>query len=207
LGFACYDVNNSIFFKTSGNDLIIILIHVDDYTITAMTVKLVEWVKKGVAEQVEIMDLGEIHWLLGIEVKRDRTQGMISLSQCLYIDTSLHVFGLEDTKPLSIPMDPSTHLTSDLSPKSTVDVAHMAKVPHLEAVGKLMYGALGTHPDITYTIQVLSRFMKNPREAHWEAVKHVFCYLKGMCNLWLTYGAASEKLEGFTDADGNMAEY
>jgi hypothetical protein len=206
LGFSRCDVDNSIFFKVVNKQLVIILVHVDDCTIAATNIKLIQWVKKGVSEQVEITDMGEIHWLLGIEIRRDRSQGMICLSQRSYIDASLRVFGLEDAKPLSIPMDPSTRLTSDQSPKSTAEIARMAKVPYQEAVGKLMYTALGTRPDIAYAVQVLSRFTKAPGEAHWDAVKRVFRYLKGTRDLWLTYGGASETLEGFTDADGNMAE-
>jgi hypothetical protein len=206
LCFSRCDINNSVFFKVVNKQLIIILVHVNDCTIAATNIKLIQWVKKGVSEQVEIMDMGEIHWLLGIEIRRDHSQGMISLSQCSYIDASLRIFGLEDMKPLSIPMDPSTRLTSDQSPKSTAEIARMAKVPYQEAVGKLMYTALGTQPDITYAVQVLLQFTKSPGEAHWDAVKHVFCYLKGTHNLWLTYGSASKTLEGFTDSDGNMAE-
>jgi hypothetical protein len=59
---------------------------------------------------------------------------------------------------------------------------------------------------IIITVQVLSKFLKNPGEAHWDVVKRVFCYLKGTRNLWLTYGGIGEELAGFTDADGNMAE-
>jgi hypothetical protein len=55
-------------------------IHIDDCTIAATSITLVGWVKKGISEQVEIMDLGEIHWLLGIEIKWDRAAGKISLS-------------------------------------------------------------------------------------------------------------------------------
>ena len=96
----------------------------------ATTYKLIEWLKKRISEQVEITDLGEIHWLLRIEIRRDRAKGMISLSQHSYIDTSLWKFGFEDTKPLSIHMDPSTQLISDQLPKSTTEIAHMVKIPY-----------------------------------------------------------------------------
>jgi len=33
-----------------------------------------------------------------------------------------------------------------------------------------------------------------------------FCYLKGIQDLWLTYGGARKKLIGFADADSNMAK-
>jgi hypothetical protein len=103
-------------------------------------------------------------------------------------------------------MDPAIHLTSDQSLKSTAEIAHMAKIPYQEAVGTLMYALLGTCPDITYAVQALSKFSKNPGEAHWDAVKRVFRYLKGTRELWLSYGGIGEELASFTDADGNMAE-
>jgi len=71
-----------------------------------------------------------------------------------------------------------------------------------------MYLALATRPDIAYAIAVLSCFGVNPGSAHWEAVKRVFKYLKGTKELWLTYGMfeGGERLLGYSDADGNMAE-
>ena len=82
----------------------------------------------------------------------------------------------------------------------------MTNIPYQEAVGTLMYVALGTCPNIAYPVQVLSKFSKNPGETYWEVVKRVFHYLKGTQDLWLTYGGAGEELAGFADANGNMAE-
>jgi hypothetical protein len=70
----------------------------------------------------------------------------------------------------------------------------------------LMYMAIGSRPDISYVVQVMSKFSKNTGETHWEAVKRIFRYLKGTQDLWLTYGNASKDLARFMDADGNMAE-
>jgi len=66
----------------------------------------VNWVKDSVKEFVEITDLGEIYWLLGIELKRDYEAGKLMLSQRSYISTSLHRFRLKDTKPVSTPINP-----------------------------------------------------------------------------------------------------
>ena len=64
---------------------------------------------------------------------------------------------------------------------TTQEIAHrdMHNIPYHEAVGSLMYVSLGTCPDITYAVQTVSRFSKNPGQAHWEAVKQIFHYLKG----------------------------
>jgi len=66
----------------------------------------VNWVKNSVKEFVEITDLGEIYWLLGIELKRDHEASKLMLSQRSYISTSLYRFRLKDTKPVSTPINP-----------------------------------------------------------------------------------------------------
>lgn len=52
--------------------VIIVLVHIDDCTIAATAIMLIEHFKKEIAKHVEITDLGELHWLLGIEIRRDR---------------------------------------------------------------------------------------------------------------------------------------
>lgn len=103
-------------------------------------------------------------------------------------------------------MDTSIKLTSAQSPSTAEEIAQMHNIPYHEAVGTLMYASLGTRPDITYTVQTVSHFSKNPGSTHWEAVKKIFHYLKGTEDLWLSYGGQQKELIGYADTDGNMAE-
>jgi len=92
-------------------------------------------------------------------------------------------------------------------------------MPYWEAIGSLMYAALGTRPDIMFTVMFLSQFMQNPGRPHWEEVKRVFRYLKGTIDLWLVIGAGGNwtwaeedkweriGLEGFSDADGALQHH
>ena len=100
--------------------------------------------KVEIAKHVNITDLGEIHWILGIEIIRNRKQHTIHLSQCLYIESSLCRYGFEDAKPVSLPMDTATKLTTSQSPSTTEEIAQMRNIPYHEAVGTLMYALLGT---------------------------------------------------------------
>jgi len=50
---------------------------------------LIDRFKIEIEKRVEITDLGELHWILGIEVKRIREDRKILLSQRSYIDSSL----------------------------------------------------------------------------------------------------------------------
>src|ERR1700678_354218 len=103
-------------------------------------------------------------------------------------------------------MDTNICLNSAQSPTTTEEFAKMRDIPYHEAVGSLMYASLGTCPDISFAVQTVSCFSTKPGIAHWEAVKHIFRYLKGTRELWLAYGDKVRELEGYADADGSMAE-
>src|SRR6267142_7021141 len=70
-----------------------------------------------------------------------------------------------------------------------------------------MYALVATQPDITFVVSTLLEFLENPGEAHWQAVKQVFCYLAGTCNVVLTYGGEWEDLHGYTNTDGASQDH
>jgi hypothetical protein len=68
LGFLWCEVDQTVFFKQGKERLIIVLVHVDDCTIVANTLLLVTTFKTEIAKHVDITDLGDLNWILGIEV-------------------------------------------------------------------------------------------------------------------------------------------
>ena len=64
-----------------------------------------------------------------------------------------------------------------------------------------MYAMVCTHPNISYVIGVVSRFLANPGKAYWEALKWIFRYLRGTSKVWLSFGGSDPYLEGYTDSD------
>jgi hypothetical protein len=80
-------------------------VHVDDCTIAATTIDLILGIKQEICKYVKISDLGELHWLLRIEIVQNRDARTIHLSQKSYIDTVICRFNLEDAKPFSTPME------------------------------------------------------------------------------------------------------
>jgi hypothetical protein len=200
------EVDQAVFFRCEGDTLIVIVAHVDDLTITASSKALMEEVKTQLNKALKITDQGEIHWILGISVQRDRAHRTISLGQASYVDSILQRYGFENIRPLSMPMDPHVNLSTAQSPRTQTEFAAMRNVPYREAVGSLMYLSLGTRPDITYAVSIVSQFNQNPGPAHWNAVKRVFAYLAGTRNLRLTFGGNKQELLGYSDADGSMHE-
>ena len=107
LGFLQCSVDQAVYYKsnTVTCKLIVIAVHVDDCTIAASEPHLVEDFKISLSKHVKVTDLGELHWMLGIKVKRDHTAGTIHLSQKAYINSILRRYNFSDLKPLSMLMD------------------------------------------------------------------------------------------------------
>eukprot|EP00253_Pinus_taeda_P036317 PITA_36317 len=59
-----------------------------------------------------------------------------------------------------------------------------------------------THPDLSFVVGLVARFMQNPHESHWKATKGILCYVRGIVQFGIHYNSkASPLLVGFTDSD------
>ena len=156
LGMLKCEVDQATFYWRKDSDIIIIVVHVDDLTIAASSIKLIEKVKRVLKGEFKISDMGEIHWILGFEVKRNRERHTISLSQATYIHSMLKKYGFKNIKPYAAPMDPNLKLSTTDTPQTAQDFAYMRDKPYRETVGSLQYASVGTQLDITNVCSTLS---------------------------------------------------
>ncbi|KAJ3474391.1 hypothetical protein NLI96_g12482 [Meripilus lineatus] len=202
LGFVKCAADPCVFYhRSSSGDILIIAIHVDDSTIVANSLRFLSKFKERISQRFEMTDLGEIRFLLGFEITRDRPARTIHLSQRAYLTDIISRFNLTDSYPLSIPIPPGTILSIEQSPQTAEEIQDMKMVPYRELIGALMYASIGTRPDISFSVSLLAQFMSNPGRAHWEAAKRVLRYVKGTLDYRLTYGSTTSGLESFSDAD------
>ena len=138
-----------------------------------------------------------------MQIHRDRPNRTLSISQTQFITNLLQEHSLQDSKPISTPLNPGSRLSSSMSPQNSAEAAEMRQYPYISVVRSLMYLALTTRPDIAYAAGVLARFNSNPGLAHWQAVKHVLRYLKGTSDHKLAYrpSNAPEPFITYSDAD------
>jgi hypothetical protein len=68
-------------------------------------------------------------------------------------------------------------------------------------VGKLMFLAVATRPDIAYSVGTLARFISDPNITHWQAAKGVVRYLAYTKNRGITFRGSDLTLTGYCDAD------
>ena len=64
----------------------------------------------------------------------------------------------------------------------------MFEVPgqYKHLIGKVIYLTV-THPDVTFTISLISQFMHEPRMVYWHGALRMLAYIKGALGKSLVY--------------------
>lgn len=200
-GFVRNQDEPCVYKRTSGSQLVFLVLYVDDILLIGNDADLMTSVKVWLSQNFLMKDLGEASYILGIKVYRDRSKRLIGLSQQMYIEDVLKRFNMENSKRGLLPLRHGINLSKTLCPKTPEERERMSRIPYASAIGSLMYAMLCTRPDIAHAVSVTSRYQSNPGEEHWTAVKNILKYLRRTKDLCLVYGGNELKLEGFTDSD------
>ena len=192
--------DEATFYKVDGDKFLVIAAATDDFTIVTNSRALSTKTKAQLNQHFELVDLGDINWLLGVSITRNLEDKTISLGQQAYIEQILACFGLADARRDVTPMEPGADYHFDSPSISLTLLTPTEKTTYHEMIGSLMYCATMTHPDIAYAVSMLSQILEVPRTTHMKAVKRVFCYLLGTKHLKLVLGG-NTSVTGFSDAN------
>jgi hypothetical protein len=152
-----------------------------------------------VLQYFEVKDLGEAKFFLGQSIERD--EAGIRVSQAQYVKTLLQRFDMDQSNPVSTPMEKGKLLGKETG--KVLKEEDSRKGLYQEIVGSLLYLSVHTRPDLSYSLGVLSRFMQNPTDVHFCAAKRILRYLKGTVQLGLNFPSRGGKqgVQMYTDAD------
>ena len=78
---------------------IFFFLYVDDILLASNDIGLLHETKRFLARKFEMKDLGEASFVLGILIHRDRSRGILGLSQKSYIEKVLKWFSMQACKP------------------------------------------------------------------------------------------------------------
>ncbi|KAH9753489.1 Integrase catalytic domain-containing protein [Citrus sinensis] len=182
---------------------IYLLLYVDDMLIASKNGDEIKRLKKQLASEFEMKDLGDAQRILGMEIRRDKKNGSVWLTQKSYLKKVLERFGMDDkTKPVCTRLAPYFKLSSSSYPRSQEERDYMARVPYASAVGSLMYAMVCTRPDISQAVSMVSRYMHNPGKNQWLAVKWILRYLYGTVDVGLLFKKdCGQQCVGYCDSD------
>ncbi|TYK21571.1 gag/pol protein [Cucumis melo var. makuwa] len=139
-------------------------------------------IKKWLATQFQMKDLGNAQYVLGIQIVRNRKNKTLAMSQTSYIDKMLSRYKMQNSIKGLLSYRYGIHLSKEQCPKTPQEVKDMSNIPYASVVGSLIY-------------------QSNPGRDHWTAVKNILKYLRRTKDYMLVYGSKDLILTGYTDSD------
>ena len=100
-----------MFYRHSGHKIAVLVVYVDDFIITGDDEKEIRNLKENLSRQLEVKDLGQLMYFLGIEITR--SQKGIVLSQRKYFLDLLSETGMLGCRPISTSIDPNHKLCAE----------------------------------------------------------------------------------------------
>ena len=99
-GFVENTVDTCIYMKVTGSQFVILVLYVDDILLAANDKGMLRDVKEFLSKNFEMKDMGEASYAIGIEIFRDRSQGVLGLSQKAYINKVLERYRMDKSDEL-----------------------------------------------------------------------------------------------------------
>ena len=120
-GFQENTVDRCIYMKVSGSKFIFLVLYVDDILLATNDLGLLHQTKKYLSQNFEMKDMGEATYVIGIEIFRDRSQGLLGLSQKTYINKILERFNMEKCSAGVVPIQKGDKFNAMQCPKNELE--------------------------------------------------------------------------------------
>lgn len=196
LGFLRSENDRCLYVGEEGESKLFLLLYVDDILIIGRNLKDIVKVKKHLAAEFEMSDLGQVGNFLGMRIERDIQNRVLRITQRTYLESLLRRFGMEECKPVATPMECRLKLKRGMETERTTQ-------PYRELIGCLAYVAQSSRPDLCAAVNLLSQYQSCPTNEHWGYVKRILRYVKGTLDIGLEFrgGERVEALVAYSDAD------
>ena len=129
MGFTKSKADSKLYYKVEDGNPVMLLLYIDDLFVTG-TDGLID-MKRKLAAEFEMKDLGMMHYFLGMEVWQ--SSDGIFLGQGKYAVEILKRFGMMDCKAMATPM------ASNLKPLCDASLDSVDATMYRQMIGSLMY--------------------------------------------------------------------
>ena len=103
-GFGENIMDQCIYQKVSGSKICFLVLYVDDILLATNDKGFLYEVKQFLSKNFDMKDMGEASYIIGIKIHRERSQGILGLSQETYINKVLERFNMKNCSPSVAPI-------------------------------------------------------------------------------------------------------
>lgn len=195
LGFIPSKAATSLFYYRRGGYSIYVLVYVDDIIVVSSPQKATKALLKDLQKEFALKDLGDLHYFLGIEVKKV-PDGLV-LSQGRYAADILTRCRMDKANSVDTPLSVSEKLRVTIGSKLGVEDA-----THYRSVAEALQYLTLTRPDISFSVNKVCQYLHAPTTTHWSAIKRILRYICGTMNWGLKIKRSkSLMVSAFSNAD------
>lgn len=195
LGFVVSNYDSCLYVNKNAKDYIYLLVFVDDLLICSRNLEAINNIKLKLTERFVMKDLGEIKSYIGIDINYYKNKNLMFLNQTKYIESLAEKYNLKEAKLYDTPMEAGLKLNQSERTDESIKYRNL--------IGELLYIGSGTRPDISYSVNYLSRFQNCYDSTHFKYALRVMKYLYRTKDLSLKYSRSekAEKIDCFVDSD------
>lgn len=153
--------DNCVYAKFKNGKFIFLILYVDDILLASSDVGLLMETKRFLSSKFDMKDLGEASYVLGIEIHRDRRNGVLGLSQKAYLEKFLKKYNMHASRVSPAPIVKGKKYGRFQCPRNKFEIDRMKAVPYTSAVGSLQYAQVCTHHDLAFVTGLLGRYQDN----------------------------------------------
>ncbi len=195
LGYRPTVTDPCVFTREHGNAKDIIAVYVDDLLVTGTADRgRLDKIVAELGNVYSVTNLGTARHLLGISISRAGNR--LCLDQTAFLRKTLEEVGT----PLTQRSTPWDHRSNEDDPGDALDAEGTQRYRRL--LGKVMYAANYTRPDVAFAVSNLSRWMQEPRALHQRKLTRLLQYLTGTLELGILYQreAGTCEVTAYSDA-------
>ena len=182
-GFLPSQFDNRIYFFRKGEDFITIAVVVDDLAFASNSPVLMNQVKKNLTACFDVKLFGQLTSFIGWNIIQEKD--CIRVNQQGYVESLLKDNGLLEANAVRTPLPLKADVLPAREDEATLD--NQRHKQYRSIIGSLLYLAVCTRPDISFSVSVLARQVHAPTARHMALLKRILRFVSGTVSNGLKY--------------------
>lgn len=195
LGFKRSKNDYCLYVLIDEDDIVYLILFVDDLLICCKNKRKIDIINSKLSKRFQMKDMGKIKNYLGINIDYNNNENIMTLSQKIYIESLARKYKIENSKLYNTPMETNLRLEQAKVVRNDIGYRNL--------IGALLYISSATRPDISFSVNYLSRFQNCYNESHYKYALRILKYLYLTRDLKLTFNKNENVaiLDCYVDAD------